>query len=391
MDVWTEDGNNATACVNITTTNTSTTLDCVNDDTLVVHGIVMCLILVAVVMGNGTLLALVASNRKLHTTTVLASLGVVIADLLVTITWVFQSLSSVIAGRWIFGNVSCSFFAYLFTTLLLVRWCEVLAFTVDRTIHIIYPFFYNRNAKLLLIVFTIVAWALPAAVNLPTQVLGYSSYDKTLTACTVDCGPNSSCRSGVIALFGIFVTIGGLFPSVLYLIIFLYGRKKKWEMDRMLQMGSLSGKRIAETVETKSTWISISPQAKKALVSCFIVFLITLFTNIPVYITNILRSQTEIYDKIPIWLHFIVIYIFLTGPILDPIIVMRNKDFWEVIYKIHRRRKAHLFRARPTKVLAMSILSSDFFQTSRVSENTLTTSPSYVLRTDTKSSECESV
>ena len=355
------------------------------------HGFFMSLILVAVLVGNGMLLALVASNRKLHTTPVMASVGLVIADLLVTVVWVLQSLISAIAGRWLFGDMTCSFFAYLYNTLLYVRWSEVLAFTVDRTIHIISPFFYFRHSKRLLIVFTTLAWALPAVITLPTGILGYSDFFVPLTACSVDCGSNNSCRYGVTAAFGIFIIIGGIIPSVLYFIIFLYGRKKKREMDRMLQMGSIAGKRLSETTETRSVWNSISPQAKKALVSCFTVFLIILFTNIPVYITSALRSQAEIYNEIPIWVHFVVIYIFLAGPILDPIIVMRNRDFWEVIYRIQRRRKAHLFTGRATTSLVQSILSPAFLLGSKASNNSSTSPPTYILRTESKLSESESL
>ena len=363
--------------------------ECISSPLRVFHGVCMFFILVAAVAGNGTLLALVGSNRKLQTSTIMASMGLVVADLLVTFVWVFQSLASTIAGDWPFGTAFCSVFAYLYITLLYVRWSEVFAFTMDRALHIIFPFFYNRHSKILVTIFTLLAWILPAAVTLPTVVMGYSSFILTLTTCSVDCGTNAACRNGLVLTFGFFITVGGIMPTAVYFTIFLYGRKKKREMDRMLRMGSISGQKMAGP-QTKTTWFGIVPQARKALISCFIVFLITLFTNIPVYITSSLRTQREIYGQIPFLVHYIVVYIFLAGPILDPIIIMRNKDFWEVIYKIHRRRKARLFKGRATNILALSIISPDFLKANGKSDKPLSSAEKYILKIDSKSSECES-
>lgn len=336
------------------------TFECVSYSLRVFHGLFMSLVLIASLAGNITVLALVGSNRKLRTTTILVSLGLVVADILVAIIWVFQSVASTIAGEWPFGHSVCSFFSYIFVTVLYVRWCEVLAFTIDRLFHIIFPFFYNRHAKKMVALFTVLAWTVPALVSLPAPILlGYSSYYLSVTACSINCGENHACSYGITSAFGFFITIGGVVPTVIYFIIYTYGRKKKWEMDQMLRMGSISGQLMAE--QPRAPRFYISTQARRTLTTCFAVFLITIITNIPIYLTSALRSQHEIYNHIPISVHFIVTYIFLFGPVLDPIIVMRNRDFWEVIYKHYKRRKAQSFNRRVTNVLALSVISGNFF------------------------------
>ncbi len=365
--------------------------DCISYSLRIVHAVVMSIIFVAVVLENGTLLALVGSNKKLHTTNILSNMGLVVADLLVTFVWVFQSLSSIATAKWPFGATTCSIFAYLYTALLYIRWSEVFALAVDRTLHIIFPFFYSRHSNTLVIFSTVMAWLFPAVVSLPTPLLGFSDFYLSLTACSVECGDNTGCRNGIILSFGFFITVGGLIPTILYFVIYFYGRNKKREMDKMLQMGSISGKNLAETGQKKSFWKYLSPQAKKALISCFTVFVVTLITNIPVYITSSLRGQAHIYNNIPFAVHFIVVYIFLMGPLLDPIIIMRNKDIWEVIYKIRRKRRAKKIGRRATSALVQSILSPEFLRNTRSDAKSGPPSEKYILKISNLSSDSSSL
>ncbi len=377
---------NSTDCSDVASVSTS--FDCVGYNLRVFHAVIMSIIFLVVALENATLLALVGSNKKLHTTTILSNMGLVVADLLVTAVWVFMSISSTAAEKWPFGTTACSIFAFLYTTALYVRWCEVFVLTVDRTMHIIFPFFYSRHSQKVITMLTITGWVFSAVINLPTQVLGFSDFYLTLTACSVQCGDDPGCRTGVILTFGFFITIGGLIPTILYFVIFFYGLNKKREMDKMLQMGSISGKNMAEYKQ--SYWKHLFPQANKALVNCFTVFVVTLITNIPLYITSSLRGQPEIYNKIPFLIHFIVMYIFLMGPLLDPIIVMRNKDIWEVIYKIRRKRRAKMIRVRTTSALVQSILAPEFLRTSTSNAKSASPTERYILKVDSKSSECDS-
>ena len=48
-------------------------------------------------------------------------------------------------------------------------------------------------------------------------------------------------------------------------------------------------------------------------------------------------QRPEIYQQIPLHVHFVVTYIFLISTILDPIVIMRNKDFKDAIAQVLKR------------------------------------------------------
>lgn len=79
---------------------------------------------------------------------------------------------------------------------------------------------------------------------------------------------------------------------------------------------------------------------KKILITFFMIFVNVFVTQLPIYITSALRSSEEIYTKIPLVVHFIFVHIYLLGSVLDPLLIMRNKDFRDVIMRRWRRRQA---------------------------------------------------
>lgn len=313
---------------NETASANQTNFDCVSMGLRAFHGLFLALMLAAAWAGNFTVLALVCKHRGLRQRSVLASLGLVVADILMATVWVFQGEASTIAGEWPFGDGGCSVFAYMYLTLLFVRWGEILVFTNDRFSQIFFPFWYRRWANVLLITSTILAWSVAAVATIPMVALRYTAYYLSLTACSVNCGEERSCANGVIGLFGLFIFIGGVVPTIMYIAAYLYGWKKKREMKRMLKMGT--GEGIPNDASfNDGYWMS--PQNTRALTTCFLVFITTVITNIPIYVTSSLRQREEVYQQIPTWTHFVVTYFFLLGPVLDPLVVMRTKNFRDVI------------------------------------------------------------
>ena len=325
----------------ITAEGINWTFECVSLTVRVFHGVVMLAIFVASLAGNLTVLLLVYFNKKLQYTSVLASLGLVVADLFTSSIWIFQSEASIIVGMWPFGELGCSIFGYIYLTLIFVRWCEVLAFTTDRFFHIISPFRYDRWAVGLLVAASIVSWLLPAILNLPVLIMQRYSFSPTITVCSVNCGEDTDCSYTVISIFGFFIVGGSVVPTLMYSYIYVYARVKKKKMRRRLTLGR--GEGIPQNSNNSSRF-HLSLQDRRAITTCLIVFVTFVATNLPLYINSALRRRIEVYTNTPIIVHYISTYIFLLGPVLDPIVVMRNKDFWEVIchiIKVRRTAESH--------------------------------------------------
>ena len=329
MDLEERNASSELLCNETATANR--TFECEAFGLRVFHGMFMMLILLASLGLNFTVLALLLRYKKLRNKSVL---GLIVADIMMSTVWVFQGEASTIAGEWPFGDVGCSILSYLYVTLLFVRWLEVLAFTTDRFCQILFPFWYQRWSTTLLICSTVLAWSLPAVLSLPPAALGLSSYYLSLTACSVNCGDDMSCSSGVIALFGIFILTGGIAPTIMYIIIYIYGRKKTQSMKYSLKMGTGEGIPKNDSHDRSTAKFLNVLHNRKAIITCLLVFITNVITNVPLYITSSLRNQEQIYRHIPIWLHFVIMYIFLLGPILDPIVVMRTRDFRETIRKL---------------------------------------------------------
>lgn len=330
------DSTTAVNCSNFTLRGVDQDLACLSVAERTIHGVVMGLILLSNLVANITVLALVYRYKSLRQKSILVTLGLVLVDLLTGVLWVFQAEASIIAGEWPFGDRACRGFAYFYVATLYVRWCEILAFTNDRFCQIFFPFWYEKWANWLIVISTALAWLIPAIVSLPTIILDIAAFYLTLTACSVNCGENVSCANSVIALFGFFIIIGSVIPTIMYILAYIYGWRKKISMQRRLQMGSGEGIPRNESI---NNFLQRFAKERRALTTCFLVFITNIFTNVLIYFTTSVRSREEIYQNIPIWVHFLATYIFLLGTVLDPIVVMRTKDFREKLNIFSRKMR----------------------------------------------------
>ena len=313
------------ACANFSLTGVDEGFECVNAGLRIFHGVFMGAILLANLILNSTVLAMVYKYKQLRRKSVLVTLGLVLADMSCGVVWVFQAEASTIAGEWPFSDTTCTVFAYFYLTLLFVRWCEVLAFTSDRFCQILFPFWYQRWCYWLIAISTIVAWLVPALTSLPTTILGFASFYLTLTACSVNCDlsdTNEGCSQGVIALFAIYIAIGSIIPTIMYITIYLYGWRKKTNMKRKLSMGT--GEGLPKRGTDGENFMQKFSKERRALMTCLLVFITNISTTTLIYITTALRSRDT---EIPLEVHYLAMYLFLIGTALDPLVIMRTKDF----------------------------------------------------------------
>ena len=325
----------------------------------VVNGVVLSLFLLFSIVGNATVILLTIFHKNLHYRSIVVSLGLVAADSLVALEWNLLGLVSTIAGEWPLGDVACTGFGTMLLCVLEVRWLEIAVVTFDRFFIILSPFNYYKYSKPLQVVLTILAWIVPVIIITTPAALEFGTYTfrLTLATCFIDCLGNTPCYAFYFGGFGGFVVVGGVIPTVLYSIMYCIGRRKRSSMKHAL--GTQEVETETQEVETESSTISsadslggsatqsntvsrsnntrLKAQDRRALITFFIIFVTLLVTQIPIYITSGALRATDIFDDIPLWVHFVAMYIFLLSPVLTPLVIMRNKDFRSVILSIVKR------------------------------------------------------
>lgn len=361
----------------------------------IVHGAVGSLLLLCSIFCSCTVLLLVTCNRKLRYPSIVISLGLVVADLVVAIAWLFTLLAHVATGDWSLGDGVCTAFGAILVWMLYVRWSEVAVVTADRFLIVVFPFFtYKKYSKPLMITMTVLAWLVPATLTVIPGAHGFGRimFRPQLSACSVDCEGDGPCTSFYIALFGLYLIIGGVLPAVLYTSMYCIGLRKRWKYKNR-QLGTITGPQEFSSSSNSSGYITedlegpslnsdlnhsglhahntqspstrrrsklfLKPRDRRALATIFIIFISMLLTHIPIYIFSSIRSVGDIYESTPLIVHFISLYIFFLGPILDSVIIMRNKDFRDIFTNALRKQKirpiAYSTGRRNSIVLLLSV------------------------------------
>ena len=199
-----------------------------------VHALVATALMVVSILGNVLVLWLVVRNKQLQYRSIIASMGTVIVNISFSLVTNPQVLVGSITGEWPFGDKGCIAAGFLSTSFFYVRWLNICLIAVDRFLYIMAPFWYARNSKRLLVTLTVLVWTVPFLSNLPPLWLGGFSYRSSLTFCAVECGENQACARSYIAFFGVYLTIGMVVPTVLYVMLYCFGVKKRREMQREL-------------------------------------------------------------------------------------------------------------------------------------------------------------
>lgn len=99
-----------------------------------------------------------------------------------------------------------------------------------------------------------------------------------------------------------------------------------------------------------------SKQDISALVTFLLVFVTLVLTNTPVYAVTIMRRGfPEQYRQIPIWAHFLIVDLFYLSNMLDPLFIMRNRDFRKAIMKMWNRASAPVTTTRRASMCSATL------------------------------------
>ena len=316
---------------------------------LVLQSIFLAATVVGSLAGNSFILLLIARHRSLRYRSINVCLSAVITDLLLVVVFHLPALISVAAKRWVFGDIGCTITGFIAFYLIYVRWMSMAVIALDRFFYIIYSLTYDNWSKPFLIALTINAWIMPFILHIPS-IFGYGtfSFRPGFSQCTIDCGHDLKCYEMFVAGFSIQFLVGAILPTSLYLAMYAISwtkRRKRIIMGTSLQPvnenGSntniLSGQSLDQPLQSHgfNFW---SKREIHALVTFLLVFVALLATNIPVYALTIMRRGFAVqYQRVPIWVHFIIIDLFYLSNLLDPLLIMRNRDFRKVIVQMFQK------------------------------------------------------
>lgn len=300
---------------------------------LAVHALLVSVIIAATLAGNGLILLLVAKFKVLRSRSVVAKLSLTCADVLWCLCYHAPAVVSASATGWVFGDFGCKTFGLFSVQFLLTRWLVLAVVCIDRFSNVRFPFSYTKYSKFVLVVLTIAAWILPFLLAFfpPITGLSHEEFRPNIPTCLYRC-ENRACRF----YYGIVVSssfiVGVVVPTVLY--VWLYRRARSLRPTAVV-LGKMALQPAAGLI-TGHTLLSNNPDKWSRDIHSYLTLLLILVTfvvtSLPAYIFQSIRSANpDAWCRIPIYVHFVIQLVFLSSTALDPLVIMRDRDFQQYL------------------------------------------------------------
>ena len=293
----------------------------------VIHSIANVAQILASFIFCSLVLVLVVKYKKLQRRAVIVSLSLITADILLVFSYHLPAFSSTVVASWPFEFVGCEIFGFLSTTFILTRWYMMSVLSIDRFFTVRYPFSYEKYSKAILTILTLVAWIIPVLISMTClNILSSVAFRQNVPTClfyapTPDTG---------LLFFSIMTSlsflVGCILPTALY--VWLYQKARKLRPSAT-KLGRMAVQIAAGTV----IQVSLGPLDKdknerRALVTFVLIFITFFLTSAPMFFLQILCSiSIDVWCEIPIYVHFLLVQLFLSSTMLDPILIMRDRDF----------------------------------------------------------------
>ncbi len=317
---------------------------------IILEAVFLIIVIICSFCANLFVLFLVMKYRSLRYMSMMVSVCGVFADILMTIIFHVPALVSVLnGGEWAFGYIGCQVIGVLCYYLVSVRWMIMAVIALDRFSYILFPLSYNSWSKPYIIILIISAWCVPVFMNIPSIVqVGTYTYRTGLSQCALDCDQDSVCKLIHFVVFTIMYSIGVLVPTCLYTAIAIIARRKRQNI-RMGFNQSDEGETGTTTTTHDNRWNAAGTKDILVFVLIFVSFIVT---NTPLYIMILIRrSAPSVYMAIPLWGHMLIANFFYLSNIVNPLLIMKNKDFTTAAFKLCCKRKPRAYRTSSLSTL----------------------------------------
>ena len=280
---------------------------------------------------------LILQNKKLQNVPFFLALQVCAGDLFNAAIIFPTSAANAIADRYVFTGF-CTTIGFAVFYLRIVRIYLMLVLVLDRFCNVFMPFWYQRNKIKVIVPLSLAAWIWGFIISIiPVRgILDCYGFQRNTWACvpTTGCLYRKACsiyNSTSIALSNV-CNIAGL---VLYTVLFCKAKKLQKKVD----IASLVDGSSEDDREVKAQKLK---RERRANVTFFILFLALVGVNIlPFTFFVIGRPVFTSLGIVPPPAYVVIGVIsrslFPLLTIMDPIVVMRNEDFKEVVRKLFKR------------------------------------------------------
>ena len=274
---------------------------------------------------NTLVIVLVAKYKKLHTHSFVIALQVVGVDLVRSLMFL-AGVVNIIANRWMFGEHMCALTGIFLGTITQVRTILMFVFVTGRYLSVFYPYWYPAHKVKITTCLSLASWLiiiLSSIVFLPgiLDCYAFGTFpSQWMCIRTIECSPE--CSLALRIHLGILVLPDTTVP------IFMYGRL--FYKARKIQRTQKA--QVSESAAAKE----LRQRERKTTVTFFLLFIAVAALVLPnallLLAISTVSSHSDGKLHPTLYLFGMLCFAVLSLlPIIDPIVIMRNRDVREIL------------------------------------------------------------
>ena len=313
-----------------------------------VQGGVWTLFLVLSVLLNSFVILLIFSRSTLRSREFLLTLQLNIIHLVFSLTVLPTMIGNAFAGYCVYTFTYCSAVGSVHDVYITVKFCLTLVMTLDRVFIIYMPYFYYKHGVKIGAVMSLAAWlvSIIRVVTLLAGPLNCYAYIPLFKVCTAVGNCSRACLIHTIFFSTCLAIFGMILPFILYIILLYKARTmNRYMKDLLHEMSDTRNSSGAKESTIYSHFLKNKPvflQKHIRVLTTFLILTVALIgCSVPPYILYVLSfvvSREVLLN--PIFSGFQVLVgrtLIYSLSVLDPLIIMRNKEVTKVLQKLWRR------------------------------------------------------
>ena len=299
---------------------------------------------------NLLVLLLILRFKKLQNITIILAFQVSASDLVNAVIVFPTSAANAIVDRYVFTGM-CTAIGIVVFHMRIATIYLMFVLAIDRFLTVFTPFWYQRWRKRVVIMLSLGAWIVSFIIALiPVKgILDCYSFQRHTWACVPSTGCSNKNACSVYNSTSIALSNGcNVISLILYFIMFCKARQLRSKI-RTLQKSSANCEAGMKDAVTESF-----RRERRANVTFFLLFLSLTGVSIPPFLFFVVGNPIiTALNVVPPPAYIIAgiigraMYPLLT--IVDPIVIMRNQDFKEVMGKFYRKQKKEKMRGHPSQ------------------------------------------
>ena len=313
----------------------------------VLHVTLLSVIVLLSLLANGLVLLLVARYKQLRRRSIVVSLSVVVVDILLTVTFTVPVLITAAVQDWEFMDGGCVFFGTFSFQFLMTRWLIMAILCVDRFSTVRFPFSYKKYSKKILFVLTFLAWLIPLFFSIPTlsqSGFGIAELRDNMPTCFIGCDQDDPkgrfCQLFYLLYFTSVFVLGSAVPIGVYFWMYYRARRLR---PTMLILGHISTQVASGAIVRQPVAQYQLPSREKRALATFVLIMVTvLVTGLPAYLNQVVRAlNVDLHCRLSIYVHYVIIELLVSASALDPMVIIRTKDFRTCMKLLFCGKRAH--------------------------------------------------